>query len=123
MTNARGVFSRPIAEYVVMMCLAIARRLPQLLELGRERTWQPLRGSELGGLTIGIVGFGSIGAEVARLLVPFGSPDRWPPAVTRSAGPATSRTSSCWALDRLARPPALSDIVVIAAPLTETPPV
>ena len=32
-TNARGVFSRPIAEYVVMMCLAIARRLPQLLEL------------------------------------------------------------------------------------------
>ena len=46
-TNARGVFSRPIAEYVVMMSLAIARRLPQLLELQRERTWQPLRGREL----------------------------------------------------------------------------
>ena len=55
-TNARGVFSRPIAEYVVMMLLAIARRLPQLLELQRERTWQPLRGRELGSLTIGIVG-------------------------------------------------------------------
>ena len=52
-TNARGVFSRPIAEYVVMMCLAIARRMPQLLELQRERTWQPLRGRELGGLTVG----------------------------------------------------------------------
>ena len=72
-TNARGVFSRPIAEYVVMMCLAVARRLPQLLDLQREQTWQPLRGSELGGLTVGIVGYGSIGAEVARLLEPFGT--------------------------------------------------
>ena len=72
-TNARGVFSRPIAEYVVMMCLAIVRHLPQLLELQRERTWQPLRGTELGGLTIGIVGFGSIGSEIAQLLAPFGA--------------------------------------------------
>ncbi len=72
-TNARGVFSRPIAEYVVMMCLAVARRLPQLLDLQREQTWQPLRGSELGSLTVGIVGYGSIGAEVARLLEPFGT--------------------------------------------------
>ncbi len=43
-TNARGVFSRPIAEYVLMMILAVSRRLPQLLELQRERTWQPLEG-------------------------------------------------------------------------------
>src|SRR3954447_2318861 len=40
-TNARGVFSEPIAEYVLMMVLAVSRRLPQLLELQRERTWQP----------------------------------------------------------------------------------
>jgi len=37
-TNARGVFSQPIAEYVLMMILAISRRLPQLLELQGERT-------------------------------------------------------------------------------------
>ena len=63
-TNARGVFSRPIAEYVVMWCLAIARRLPQLLELQRERTWQPLRGRELGSMKVGVVGYGSIGSEI-----------------------------------------------------------
>lgn len=72
-TNGRGVFSRPIAEYLVMMLLAVQRRLPQLLELQRERTWQPLPGRELAGVTVGIVGFGSIGAEVARLLQPFGT--------------------------------------------------
>ena len=57
-TNARGVFSRPIAEYVLMMILAISRRLPQLLELQRERTWQPLEGTELRDVTVGIIGLG-----------------------------------------------------------------
>ena len=32
----------PIAEYVLLMILAVSRRLPQLLELQAERTWQPL---------------------------------------------------------------------------------
>ena len=72
-TNARGVFSDPIAEYVVMWVLAISRRLPQLLELQRERTWQPLEGREMTDLTIGIVGFGSIGRRVAELARTFGS--------------------------------------------------
>jgi phosphoglycerate dehydrogenase-like enzyme len=117
-TNARGVFSQPIAEYVVMMALAIARRLPQLLELQRERTWQPLRGRELSTMTVGIVGYGSIGAEIARLLAPFGPriiasrrhPDRGP-------GEATNvELLGLDALDELLRE---SDIVVVAAPLTE----
>ncbi|HEV8516090.1 MAG TPA: D-2-hydroxyacid dehydrogenase [Candidatus Limnocylindrales bacterium] len=71
-TNARGVFSRPIAEYVLTMILAISRRLPHLLELQRERTWQPLEAVELRDVTIGIVGLGSIGGAVAELAVPFG---------------------------------------------------
>jgi phosphoglycerate dehydrogenase-like enzyme len=117
-TNARGVFSRPIAEYVVMMCLAIARRLPQLLELQRERTWQPLRGTELGGLTIGIVGYGSIGSEIARLLLPFEAqviatrrrPER---------GVGEVPNVELLGLDRLDDLLRRSDIVVVAAPLTE----
>src|SRR5213078_4043919 len=71
-TNARGVFSRPIAEYVMMMILAVSRRLPQLLELQRERTWQPLEGSELRDVTVGIVGLGSIGRAVGALATAFG---------------------------------------------------
>jgi phosphoglycerate dehydrogenase-like enzyme len=72
-TNARGVFSRPIAEYVVAMILAVSRRLPGILELQRERTWQPLEGVEMRDLTIGIVGLGSIGRTVARLAGSFGA--------------------------------------------------
>ena len=117
-TNARGVFSRPIAEYVVMMCLAIARRLPQLIDLQRERTWQPLRGQELGGLTVGIVGYGSIGAEVARLLEPFGTrvvaTRRHP---ERGAGGRAN--VEVWGIDRLHELLSTADVIVIAAPLTD----
>jgi phosphoglycerate dehydrogenase-like enzyme len=117
-TNARGVFSRPIAEYVVMMSLAIARRLPALLELQRERTWQPLRGRELSELAVGIIGFGSIGVEVARLLEPFGcrllATRRHP---ERGSGDAA--TVELFGLDQLHEVLAQSDVVVIAAPLTD----
>ena len=71
-TNARGVFSRPIADYVMLMVLAVSRRLPQLLELQRERTWQPLEALDLRDVTLGIVGYGSIGRAVAELAAPFG---------------------------------------------------
>jgi phosphoglycerate dehydrogenase-like enzyme len=116
-TNARGVFSRPIAEYVVMMCLVIARRLPQLLELQRERTWQPLRGRELGSLTVGIVGYGSIGSEIAHLLEPFETTvlatRRHP---ERGATEPNVELLGTDQLDELLR---RSDVVVAAAPLTE----
>jgi phosphoglycerate dehydrogenase-like enzyme len=117
-TNARGVFSRPIAEYVVMMMLAIARQLPQLLELQRERTWQPLRGRELSEMTLGIVGFGSIGSEVARLLAPFGTrilATRRRPE--RGAGDAAN--VELHGLDELELVLKASDVVLIALPLTE----
>jgi phosphoglycerate dehydrogenase-like enzyme len=118
-TNARGVFSRPIAEYVVMMCLAIARRLPQLFDLQRERTWQPLRGTELGGLTVGIVGYGSIGAEVARLLAPFGTRV----VATRrhpELGSGELSNVEVWGVGRLPDLLKTADVVVIAAPLTDS---
>jgi phosphoglycerate dehydrogenase-like enzyme len=72
-TNARGVFSDPIAEYVLMMILAVSRRLPLLLELQGERTWQPLEGREMADVTVGIVGLGSIGRRVAELALTMGS--------------------------------------------------
>ncbi len=117
-TNSRGVFSRPIAEYVVMMLLAIAHRLPQLIELQRERTWQPLRGRELGGLTVGILGYGSIGSDLAALLEPFGTrvvatrrhPER---------GAGERRNVEIHGEDAIGRVLAEADVVVLTAPLTD----
>jgi phosphoglycerate dehydrogenase-like enzyme len=127
-TNARGVFSRPIAEYVLMMILAVSRKLPQLLELQRERTWQPLEGAELRDVTVGIVGLGSIGRAVGSLATAFGCrviATRRRTAVDSSpAAPDPDGPAGDVKLDRLLTPDRLhellgeSDFVVLAAPLT-----
>jgi phosphoglycerate dehydrogenase-like enzyme len=117
LTNGRGVFDRPIAEYVMTMILASCRRLPQLLELQAERTWQPLQATELSEVTIGLVGLGGIARETARLAAPFeprlvavrrrpGAGDA-PPGVEVLGGPE--------ALPELF---ATSDFIVLALPLT-----
>jgi phosphoglycerate dehydrogenase-like enzyme len=133
-TNARGVFSRPIAEYVLMMILAVSRRLPQLLELQRERTWQPLEGAELRDVTVGIVGLGSIGRAVGALASAFGcrviavrrradrddAHDGSEATVATDDGPSFGEVM----LDRVGGPEMLpellgeSDFIVLAAPLT-----
>jgi len=116
-TNARGVFSDPIAEYVLMMVLAVSRRLPQLLELHRERTWQPLEGREMADVTIGVVGLGSIGRRVAELSLQFGSRVV---AIRRRAGDAADvpGLSEVLSPERLPELMAQSDFVVLALPLT-----
>lgn len=138
-TNARGVFSQPIAEYVLMMILAVSRKLPQLLELQRERTWQPLEGAELADVTVGVVGLGSIGRAVAALATAFGcrviatrrrtevgSATGDAAATGEKAGDAgpSGEPAGALALDRILGPDGLpellaeSDFVVLAAPLT-----
>jgi phosphoglycerate dehydrogenase-like enzyme len=128
-TNARGVFSRPIAEYVVMMILAVSRKLPQLLELQRERTWQPLEGAELRDVTVGIVGLGSIGRAVGALAAAFGcrliATRRRSDAGADNVSPDTDESDvNRLMLDRVLGPEGLpdllaeSDFVVLAAPLT-----
>ncbi|MGA2512296.1 MAG: D-2-hydroxyacid dehydrogenase [Candidatus Limnocylindrales bacterium] len=116
LTNGRGVFDRPIAEYVMTMMLAISRRLPQLIELQRERTWQPIEAVELAETTIGLVGLGGIGREVAALARPFG-----PRVVAIRRHPAGERVEGVEVMGGLEALPALaasSDFIVLALPLT-----
>jgi Phosphoglycerate dehydrogenase and related dehydrogenases len=115
-TNGRGVFSVPIAEYVMTMILAICRRLPQLMELQRERTWQPIEALELADTTIGLLGVGGIGREVARLAGPFG-----PRIVAVRRRPDAAPVPGVEMLGDLQAMPellAVSDFVVLALPLT-----
>ncbi len=79
LTTASGVHARPIAEYILMMMLAFAHRLPLMTReqaakhwpTPRER-WQWYMPRELADCTLGIVGYGSIGRETARLAKAFG---------------------------------------------------
>lgn len=74
-TNARGVFSPAVAVHAVSLYLALLRNVPQMVAQKGEHAWE--RGFAAGIITpaetrVLIAGFGSIGAEIARLLQPFG---------------------------------------------------
>ena len=66
-TTGSGVHARPLADFCLMSMLVFAKGLNRIIANQRRKHWERYAGSELGGRTLGIVGAGKIGAEVARL--------------------------------------------------------
>jgi D-3-phosphoglycerate dehydrogenase / 2-oxoglutarate reductase len=66
--NTPGGNSISVAEHTMALMLSIARMLPQASSSTKEGKWEKklFMGHELNGKTLGIVGFGKIGLEVAR---------------------------------------------------------
>jgi len=76
-TTASGIHAVPIAEYVMASILAHRWQVPLWTRCQRDHHWPSGRWGtyarpELRGSTIGILGYGSIGREVARLAQAFG---------------------------------------------------
>jgi phosphoglycerate dehydrogenase-like enzyme len=72
LTNARGVFGGLMSEYVIGYLLAHERKIFQKLEAQKNKIWDESETGTLRGKTIGLLGVGSIGAEVARTAKFFG---------------------------------------------------
>ena len=66
--NGRGGGAISVSEQVVSMMMALARNLPKYHEDMRAGVWNALMGRELHGKTVGIVGVGAIGSELAHIL-------------------------------------------------------
>jgi phosphoglycerate dehydrogenase-like enzyme len=109
-TNARGVFDRPIAEYVAALVLAMAKDLPVTLRLQGERTWRHRESMRVAGTRACVVGSGPIGRAIASTLEALGVTTA---LVGRTARPGVHGSEE---LDRLL---AGADWVVAAAPLTD----
>jgi phosphoglycerate dehydrogenase-like enzyme len=73
MTNARGVFKRPLAEFAVLGMLYFAKAVPRLLEQKREHKWETFQVDWLPERAVSIVGFGEIGRECAILAKAMGA--------------------------------------------------
>ncbi len=114
LTNASGVFNIPIAETVMAYILAVVKRLPEFWARQREHRWEKLPLRELRGLTVGVIGLGDIGTEVARLCRAFGMR-----VLGLRRRPAPSDIADeVMPPDRLHDLIARSAFVVIAVPLT-----
>ena len=123
-TNPRGIFATPMAEHAMGLLLALARNFPDSVRhqdrahWGQQDIWdQPQRLTELNGKVLLIIGFGTIGQELARRAKAFDM-SVW--AVNRS-GNSDSRGLADKIVPVSQLPEVLpqADFVVIAAP--ETP--
>ena len=66
LTNPRGAADVGVSEHVFAMILAWTRGIKESVLLQNEKKWERVRVTHLRGRTMGIVGLGSIGREVAR---------------------------------------------------------
>lgn len=66
LTNMRGVFGGLMSEYIIGYLLLHERKILQRLEAQKHQRWDDSLTGTLHGKTIGLLGVGSIGAEVAR---------------------------------------------------------
>ena len=67
-----GSNSRSVAELALMMIIALLRRVPALAAETRAGGFRQEKGATLTGKTVGLVGGGAVGRDLARLLAPFG---------------------------------------------------
>lgn len=135
LTNMRGLFSDVIADHVFGFILSFARNLHVYLRQQERAIWQAAGGESeragfahgpgvvsgidrahihLGDQTLGVVGLGAIGTEIARRALAFRMRVLAVDPVSKQAPPEVT----LWALDRLPDLLGESRFVVIAAPHT-----
>lgn len=113
LTNSKGIHGIPVSEHVLALMLAFSRGLNFFVRHQIDKQWKRAHVDEIHGKTIGIVGLGSIGREIAKKAKGLGMD-----VVAVKRQPTTELF-----VDKLYAPEALdemlsvSDFVVAALPL------
>jgi phosphoglycerate dehydrogenase-like enzyme len=102
-------------ELTIGLILALMRKIPQVNQRMREEIWPAITGRMLEGKTVGVLGLGRIGGEVARILKVFNTRVL---AYSRTLTPekAAAAGAECVSLETLLKE---SDVVTIHIPLND----
>ena len=122
-TNAREVHGAVVAEHVIALVFALAKRIPQAVRLqqkhiwGQEAIWnENPKPRELAGATLGLIGMGSIGCEVAKKASTLGM--RVIASREHTGKEKPLGVDEIFSSDQIERVLVQSDYVVLAVPLT-----
>ncbi|WP_405427889.1 2-hydroxyacid dehydrogenase [Streptomyces erythrochromogenes] len=108
--NARGVYDRPVAEWVTGVVLAHLLRLPRFEQARRDERWDYTWTDTLEGKRVLLVGYGSLGSALAPVLAGFGA---------EITAVARRPREGVHGVDELPELLPQADIVVLLLPLTE----
>ncbi|MBU8822602.1 D-2-hydroxyacid dehydrogenase [Mycolicibacterium goodii] len=115
-TNAHGVFDRPIAEYVLGAVIAHAKDSRRSLDLQRQHRWEHRETRRVTGARALVVGTGGIGRETARLLRAAGLEVRGAGRTVRDDDPDFGKVV---ASSDLSAEVGWCDHLILAVPLTD----
>ena len=117
LTNARGVYSRSLAEFVITGALFFAKKIAAMRRQQQKGRWVNMDVDELYGKTMGIVSYGNIGQHCAELARAFGMK-----VLAMRRRPELSANDKLvdrvFGNDGLKEMISLSDYVVICSPIT-----
>jgi phosphoglycerate dehydrogenase-like enzyme len=119
LTNGSGVFSPSLGEFSLLAMLYFAKDVPRLRRQQSASSWKPFDMEPIAGKTVGILGYGDIGREVALRAKAMGmrvlALKRHAPQTSGDPGPVDGFYLTAQLLELVP----LCDYVVVTAPLTE----
>lgn len=114
-TNARGIHAEPIADYVLTAMAMLQSDFPGMLRNQLAKRWERRPVVPLAGRTLGIVGVGAIGREIARRAVVCGMEV----VGLRRSGAPLADVTQMYLPEDIHRFLPRCDIVVLAVPITD----
>lgn len=118
-TTSSGIHAQPLAEFCLLAMLMFAKGVLQLVEDQRQRRWVRFASGELNGHTLGILGVGKIGAEVARLARGVGMRVVGTKRTVAGLAPASLHLDALYPPERLDELLAQAEYLVIVTPHTD----
>lgn len=118
-TNSRGTTSIPMAEHTIAMITSMARGVDRMIRNEEKRVWEKIPIIDLEDATVGIIGYGNIGHEIAKRCKALGMKvlgcRRNPPIVL----PANEPADAVVGMDHVDIILKNSDFLVLSLPSTE----
>ncbi len=114
-TNAKDVFSQPIAEHVIFYTLMHYKRGLEHLKLQEDKIFTRLNNKELEDEVVCILGTGSIASNIAKRFKPFNVKL----IGINTDGRIVDGFDECYAMSELKKILSISDIVIMTLPLTD----
>ena len=118
-TTASGVYSGPLAEFVLMALLQHAKNLERLRRDKAEKAWHQTHTDTLEGKALCIVGMGNIGRAIAERARPFGTRVVGVKRTVSEDDPAWRHSDELYTTDQLQE--ALGQVDYVAVTLPGTP--